>query len=135
MLLSAFYMVIKSVIASIAVSLAGFFGCSKAAGPATAAKGTGSEVAQSTIKDLGILQMTNNYETCVSIGNGKDCRMVPKILDRKNIEITVTLESKKPDGTTTGLSILQLQGSTQKPFEVSVGTNTDFTFTAQVASE
>ncbi|HEX3624395.1 MAG TPA: hypothetical protein VH280_03110 [Verrucomicrobiae bacterium] len=120
---------VKSVIASLAVSLSGFFGCSKGAAPAAKATTT----AQSTVKDLGIVQMTNNYETCVSIGGGKDCRMIPKLLDRKNIQITVTLESKLPGGKTAGLSVLQLQGSNQKPFEVSVGTNTDFTFIAQVA--
>lgn len=125
-------MVLKSVITGMAVSLAGFFGCSKAAGPATAAKANAA--AESRVKDLGILQMTNNYETCVSVGAGKDCRMVPKILDRKDIQITVTFETKKPNGKTTGLSIVQLQGTSQKPFEVSIG-DTDFTFTPQVVSE
>jgi hypothetical protein len=124
---------LKTVISGIAVSLAGLFGCHKADAPAAAAKG--NPAIQSTVKDLGILQMTNNYETCVSIGAGKDCRMVPKILDRKNIEITVTFESKKPDGTTSGFSVVQLQGTTEKPFEVSIGTNTDFTFTPQVVAE
>jgi hypothetical protein len=125
-------MVLKSVITSVAVSIAGFFGCSKAAAPATAAKA--APAAQSNVKDLGILQMTNNYETCVSIGAGKDCRLVPKILDRKNIQITVTYESKKPDGKTDGLSIVELQGTTEKPFDISIG-NTDITFTPQVAEK
>jgi hypothetical protein len=126
-------MVLKNVITSITVSIAGFFGCSKATPPATTAKGTAPAV--QSVKDLGILQMTNNYETCVSLDAGKDCRMVPKILDRKNILITVTFESKKSDGKPTDLSIVQLQGAADKPFEVSIGTNTDFTFTPEVASE
>jgi hypothetical protein len=124
-------MVLKSVITSVAVSIGGFFGCSKAAAPATAAK---APAAQSNVNDLGILQMTNNYETCVSLGAGKDCRLIPKILDRKNIQITVTYESKKPDGKTTGLSIVELQGTAEKPFEISIG-NTDITFTPQVAEK
>ncbi|HUA64662.1 MAG TPA: hypothetical protein VME24_02370 [Alphaproteobacteria bacterium] len=122
---------IKSVITSAMVSIAGFFGCSKAAPPAAK---TTAPVAESSVKDLGVLQMTNNYETCVSVGAGNDCRMVPKILGRRDLQITVTFESKKPDGTTTGFSVLQLQGTTTKPFEVSVG-STDFTFTPQVAEE
>lgn len=128
-------MVLKSLITGIAVSLAGFFGCSKATTPAAAsAKATATAQAQPNIKDLGILQMTNNYETCVSFGPGKAGRMVPKMLDRKNVEITLTVESRKPDGETTGLSVVQLEGNVQKQFEVTVG-NTDFTFTPQVAAE
>ena len=126
-------MVLKSLITGVAVSLAGFFGCSKPAAPATSAKATPT-VAQSTIKDLGILEMTNNYETCVSFGPGKDGRMVPKMLDRKNIQITLTVESKRPDGKPGGLSVVQLEGTVQKQFEVTVG-NTDFTFTPQIAAE
>ncbi|MGH7942236.1 MAG: hypothetical protein ACREE6_16780 [Limisphaerales bacterium] len=123
-------MVLKSLITSAAVSVAGFFGCSKAAAPAPAAKAS----AQSNVKDLGILQMTNNYETCISIGAGQDCRMIPKILDRKDIQITLTFESKKSDGKMAGLSVLELQGMVAKPFEVSIE-NTDFTFTPEVAAE
>jgi hypothetical protein len=128
----SYFMDLKSVITGLMVSIGGYFGCTKAAPPATVAKAPAGE---SSVKDLGILQMTNNYETYVSIGAGKDCRMVPKILGRKDIQITVTFESKKPDGTPTGFSVLQLQGTTTKPFEVSVGSNTDFTFTPQVAEE
>ncbi len=121
---------LKSVVTGVMVSIGGYFGCSKATPPTTAT----AAAVQSSVKDLGVLQMTNNYETCVSIGGGNDCRMVPRILGRKDIQITVTFESKKPDGTTTGLSVLQLQGTPAKPFEVSVG-SADFTFTAQVADE
>lgn len=126
-------MVLKTLISSMAVSLAGFFGCSKAVPPSTAAKA--ASVAQSNVKDLGVLQMTNNYETCVSIGANRDCRLVPKILDRKDIQITVTFESRRPNGTTTGLSVVQLQGAASKPFEFSIGTNTDITFTPEIAAE
>ncbi|HTV39481.1 MAG TPA: hypothetical protein VMF08_02825 [Candidatus Sulfotelmatobacter sp.] len=126
-------MVLKSLITGVAVSLAGFFGCSKSAAPATATKATSAAV-QSSTKDLGILEMTNNYETCVSFGPGKDCRMVPKMLDRKNILITLTLESKKPDGKPSGLSVVELEGTVQKQFEVTIG-NTDFTFTPQIVTE
>ena len=126
-------MVLKSLITGVAVSLAGFFGCSKAAAPATSAKAT-QAAGESNVKDLGILQMTNNYETCVSFGPGKDGRMVPKLLDRKNLEITLTVESTKPDGKPSGLSVVQLEGTVQKQFEVTIG-NTDFTFTPQIAAE
>ncbi len=127
-------MVLKSVISGIAVSLAGFFGCAKPAPPATSAPATPAAQAESKVKDLGVLQMTNHYETCVSIGRGKDCRMIPKLIDKKNIQITMTFESKSADGKTSGLSVVQMTGSTQKPFEVSFG-STDFTFTPQIVTE
>lgn len=133
-------MVLKSLITGIAVSLAGYFGCSKAATPATraAAHATSTKsapaAAQSTIQDLGILQMTNNYEMYVSFGPENRGRMVPKMLDRKNILIILTLESKKPNGKTAGFSVVQLEGTDKKPFEVSIG-NTDYTFTPQIAAE
>lgn len=122
---------LKTLITSVTVSLAGFFGCSKATPPAATTK---APAVQSNIKDLGILHMTNNYETDVSFGPGKDGRMIPRILDRRNIQITLTLESRKPDGKTSDLSVVQLTGTTQKPFEVSIG-DTDFTFTPQIAAE
>jgi hypothetical protein len=133
MLFLAGHMDLKGIITGVAVSIAGLFGCHKAAAPATATKAA-APAAESNVKDLGILQMTNNYETCVSIGKDKDCRMIPKILDHKDIQIMLTFETKKPDGKTTGLSVVQLQGTTDKPFEVSFG-DTDFTFTPQIAGQ
>jgi hypothetical protein len=124
-------MILKGLIAAMAFSLAGFFGCSKPATPASSAPT--APVAQSKVKDLGVLQLTNHYETCVAIGVGKDCRIIPQILGRHNVQITLTLESKSPDGKTSGLSIVQLAGDPQKPFEFSIG-DSDFTFTPQVAA-
>ena len=124
-------MVLKTLISGMAVSLAGLFGCNKPAAPVAAAK---SAPAQSAVKDLGILQMTNDFETCVSFGADKDCRMVPKILDRNNVQITLTVELKKPNGSPAGLSVVQMVGAPKKPFDVSVG-NTEITFTPQIAAE
>lgn len=123
---------LKSLITGITVSLTGLMGCHKAAAPAASSK-TASAATQSKVKDLGIVQMTNDYETCVSFGPGKDCRMVPKILDRRDVQITLTFDLKKPDGTPAGLSIVQIEGNPEKPFDVSVG-NSEFTFTPQVAA-
>ncbi len=126
-------MLLKSIIAGIAVFLGGLFGCSKSAAPPAVVSST-TPVAQSKIKDLGILPMTNNNETCVSFGAGRDCRIVPKVLDRNNVQLTLTLESKDADGRTSSLSIVQVVGSQRKPFDISFG-GTDFTFTPQIAAE
>src|SRR5215469_2234846 len=82
-----YFMDIKSLVTGVMVSIGGYFGCSKAAPPAATAK---APAAESGVKDLGVLQMTNNYETYISIGKDKDCRMIPKIVDRKDVQITVT---------------------------------------------
>ena len=125
-------MLFKSIITAITVFLTGLFGCSKSAAPASAA--SNATVAESKTKDLGVVPMTNNYETCLSFGKNKDCRVVPKLLDHDNIQLTLTFESKGPDGRVSGLSIVQVVGSSRKPFDISIG-GTDFTFTPQIVAE
>jgi hypothetical protein len=124
-------MLFKSIITAITVFLTGLFGCSKSAAPAAAST---APAAQSKTKDLGVVSMTNNYETCLSFGAGKDCIIIPKVLDRNNLQLTLTLESKKPNGQISGLSVVQMTGSQQKPFEISIG-GTDFTFTPQIVAQ
>jgi len=126
-------MLLKSIITGIAVFLASFFGCSKTAAPASAAS-SAPVASQSKIKDLGVVPMTNDYETCISFGAGRDCRIVPKLLGRNNIQLTLTIESKGPNGRTAGLSVVQVVGDARKPFEISLG-GTDFTFTPQIVAE
>jgi len=125
-------MLFKGIITAITVFLAGLFGCSKSTVPASAA--SSATVAVSKTKDLGVVPMTNDYEICLSFGKGKDCRVVPKVLDHDNIQLTLTLESKGPDGRLSGLSVVQMVGSSRKPFEISIG-GTDFTFTPQIVAE
>jgi hypothetical protein len=123
-------MIVKGFIAAMTFSLAGFFGCSK---PAAVSSAKAPQVAQSKIKDLGVLTMTNHYETCVILDKNRDCRIVPKILGRSDVQLTLTLESKGTDGKPAGLSVVELTGNPQKQFEVSIG-DTDFTFTPQIAA-
>ena len=126
-------MVLKGIAAVLAFTLAGFSGCTKPAKPVASAKS--ADVAQATpskIKDLGILQLTNHYETCVKFGSNGDCRIVPNMLDRHNVELTLTVETRSSDGKTSGLSVVQITGKTQQPFEISIG-DTDFSFTPAIA--
>ena len=125
-------MLFKSIITSIAVFLTGLFGCSKSTVPAAAS--TPAPAAESKIKDLGIVPMANDSETCISFGTNKDCRIIPKLLDRDNIQLTMTLESKDPKGRIAGLSVVRVVGNSRKPFQISVG-GTDFTFTPQIVAE
>lgn len=124
-------MLLKGIMAIAAISLAGLFGCSKPVTPATSA--SGSAVTQSKIKDLGVLQMTNNYETCLKFGTNRNARIIPRMLDRHNVQITLTVESKNTDGKVSGLSVVQMTGSEGQPFQISIG-NTDFSFTPQIVA-
>jgi hypothetical protein len=123
-------MVLKGFIAALAFSLASLFGCSKTTVPVSSAKS--DSVAQAKVKDLGVLELTNHYETYVKFGPNRNCRIVPKMLDRRDIELTLTVESKSPDGRISGLSIVQLTGKPEQAFQVSIG-DTDFSFTPEIA--
>jgi hypothetical protein len=126
-------MILKGFIAAMALSLTGLFGCTKTVTTASSAKsGTGTNMAPSLIKDLGVLELTNHYETSVAFGPHRNCRIVPKMLDRHNVLLTLTVESKSADGKIAGLSVVQVTGRTQQPFEISIG-NTDFSFTPEIA--
>jgi hypothetical protein len=126
-------MILKGFITAMAVSLTGLFGCTKTVTPASSAKSAPSaEASSSKIKDLGVLQLTNHYETLVPFGPKRDCRIVPRMLDRHNVLLTLTVESKGADGKVAGLSVVQVTGKTEQPFEISIG-DTDFSFTPEIA--
>jgi hypothetical protein len=125
-------MILKGFITAMALSLTGLFGCTKAVTPVSSAKTAPGAAAPSLIKDLGVLELTNHYETSVPFGPHRNCRIVPKMLDRHNLLLTLTVESKSADGKIAGLSVVQVTGKTEQPFEIAIG-NTDFSFTPEVA--
>jgi hypothetical protein len=126
-------MILKGFIAAMALSLTGLFGCTKTVTTASAAKsGPGAAVAPSKIKDLGVLELTNHFETNVAFGPHRNCRIVPKMIDRHDVLLTLTVESKSADGKIAGLSIVQVSGKTEQPFEIAIG-DTDFSFTPEIA--
>jgi hypothetical protein len=84
--------------------------------------------------DLGMVTLTNHYETCVVLGPGRDCRLTPVMIDAKNVQLTVTVESKKPNGKIHDLSITQVVGKTGEAFEVAVG-EYNFSLTPNVQTE
>jgi hypothetical protein len=126
-------MILKGFIAAMALSLTGLFGCTKTVTTASSAKSApGATAAPSKIKDLGVLQLTNHYETSVSFGPHRNCRIVPKMIDRHSVLLTLTVETKSPDGKISGLSVVQVTGKSEQPFEIAIG-DTDFSFTPEIA--
>jgi len=84
--------------------------------------------------DLGEISLTNHYETYVSLGNGKDCLLTPKMIDKDNVQLTLTVESKNANGKLHDLSITQVVTRSGKSFEVAVG-EFSFSLTPNVISE
>jgi len=85
-------------------------------------------------KNLGELQLTNHYETCVSLGAGKSCTIKPTLLDHTSLRLTMALESKYSNGGVKGLSIIQVITKSGEPFEVAVG-DMNLTLTPILAAE
>jgi len=83
-------------------------------------------------KDMGEVMLTNHYERSVSLGNGKNCLMMPRLLDKKTVRITMSLQSFNADGGADGLSVMQVTAKQGKPFEVVIG-GMDLTMTPKVA--
>jgi hypothetical protein len=87
-----------------------------------------------TNKNLGELELTNHYETCVNLGAGKTCTITPTLLGRSNLQLTMALESKNASGKVKDLSIVQVVTKTGIPFEVAVG-DMNLTLTPKLAEE
>jgi hypothetical protein len=98
---------------------------------------TGSMTNASGLKlskcDLGAILMTNRSETCVALGEGRQCHLTPVMVDKHNIQLTVTVESKKPNGRIHDLSIAQVVAATGQSLEVAVG-DFNFSLTPEVVS-
>ena len=86
----------------------------------------------STNRNLGELELTNYYEADIELGAGKSCRITPKVIDGKNLQLTMAVESKNTDGQTAALSVTQVIASPGKTFEVAVG-DMNLTFTPKLA--
>jgi hypothetical protein len=86
------------------------------------------------VMDLGVLNLTNNEETSVSIGTGRACMIAPRMIDRKNMQLTLTVESKNTRGKIMDLSITQGLAASGKPFEAAVG-GFNFSLTPRIATE
>ena len=87
--------------------------------PATIA--TRTTAATPTIRDLGEVTLTNHYETCVQLGDGKNCTLTPIMIDHHNLQITLAFQSKTSAGMTHDLSVTKIITKEGKPVEVAVG--------------
>jgi len=84
--------------------------------------------------NLGEITLTNHNETCLRLPNGSSCTFNPKILDRKSVQITLTLESKNSYGETRDFSVAQVVAKPGDPTEVALG-DLKLSFTPLVIAE
>jgi hypothetical protein len=82
-----------------AISLSGLWpsSCSKAPSQQrTQAAGTNAAAIPSKTKELGVIQLTNHYETQIDLGKGQSCTITPRLLDRHNLQLTLSFGTKTP---------------------------------------
>ena len=85
-------------------------------------------------RDLGELVLTNHYETCINLGEGRSCTITPEQLGRDNVQLTLTLQSKQADGGVAGLVVTRVTTRPGQPFEVAIG-DMNITITPIVTQE
>lgn len=88
----------------------------------------------SRTRDLGVVVLTNHYETRIQLGEGKSCAITPLLLANKQLQLTMVLESKMADGKTRGLNIMKVTTRPAEQFEVDFG-SLALTLIPQLAGE
>jgi len=84
--------------------------------------------------DLGVVQLTNRCETRIELAGGKSCSITPTRVDSQNVQLTMVLESRMPNGKTQGMSVTKVTAKIDQQFEVDFG-GLDLTLTPQLAPE
>ncbi|HEY4415736.1 MAG TPA: hypothetical protein VGO57_08595 [Verrucomicrobiae bacterium] len=130
---------LTKIISGISVFVTGLLpaSCQHHAAPATppsTAASTNSTVTNASPDDLGFITLTNHMEHRALLGDGKDCILLPKLVDTKNSSIVVTFETKAAGGKIRDMSVAQVDAKNGEPVEVTVG---DFhvTFTPNVVDD
>jgi len=113
------------IVTSVTVFITGLLpaSCHKTAPTAATAPSavTASASVTNSIHDLGELTLTNHYETCVRLGDGKNCTLMPRLVGRNNVELTVSFQTFTPAGQTLGMTVTQVTGKPGKPMEIALG--------------
>ena len=110
----------------LALSLMGFLPASCSKSSTAKSTGTTASVAATNAvspneKNLGVLKLTDHHETTIDLGLGRSCRITPALLDRKDLQLTMALETKTANGGMAGLNVLQVVTTPDKPLDISIG--------------
>ena len=50
----------------------------------------------SRTRDLGVVQLTNHFETRIQLGGGKSCTITPHLIKPQHLQLTMVLNPKWP---------------------------------------
>jgi|SRR5450756_1525998 len=116
---------ISHIATSIAVFVTGLMpmSCHKTATQTTTPVTVTTVTVNSTniLHNLGEVSLTNHCETRVQLGGGKNCLLVPRMVDSRNFELTVSLESRSTAGKTLEMTVTQVTTKSGKALELAVG--------------
>lgn len=99
---------------------------------ATAASSAPAIVFTGTNCFLGDVNLTNHAETWVRISPTKQCMFTTKMVDRKNAQITVALESRRTNSKVPDLAVTQITTRADQPLEIAFG-GCSLAFTPHIA--
>ena len=74
-----------------------------------------------TVGDLGTLTFTNHIEREIGINPATVCRIKPQKINRQDIELTITIESKKSNGKPAGLQVSQVIAHQDQSMDIRLG--------------
>ena len=83
---------------------------------------------------LGDVTLTNHNETCLRLATGETCTLTPRMLDQRNVQLTLAVESKNDYGETHNFAVTQIVTESGKTLQVAVG-DLDLIFTPRVTEE
>jgi hypothetical protein len=118
---------ISQTTSAIMVFLAGLLpaSCHKESPPkatATVTVSTNATEAKSFKRVLGEIALTNHNDTCVLFSTGESFTLTPKMLDKQNVQITLSVESKDDYGDTRDFAVTRIMAQPGKQMEVAIGT-------------
>jgi hypothetical protein len=73
------------------------------------------------VRNLGEIVLTNHMDSYVRLSSGEDCLFSPKVLDRQNVQISLSMESRNEYGETRNFAVRQIIAQTGKPVAVALG--------------
>ncbi len=103
--------------------------------PASCSKSSTKPVAKhgapANPNDMGELMLTNGVETIVHLGSGKSCRIKPTLVDKRNVQLTMALETKQTNGKIGSMSVAQTTTTAGQHLDIKIG-GTDMSLTPVV---
>ena len=117
---------LSHIVTSITVFVTGLLpmSCHKTAPPSSTGPVTTVTItagSTNTLHSLGEVSLTNHVETCVKLGGGKNCLLMPRKVGSHDLELVVSLESRSPAGKTLDLSVTQVTTKSGKPLDIALG--------------